>query len=221
MHAVQPKTCDVYMYLCTYVTLFSISCVKCVHALLLLRNFYLSNLWVSLGYGDCLCFKIQLYTWHCNSYCHLTCVPSTCIGQLCMFKGCKSLIFLYILMCFTETTGDSALRAPDIPPASAAMSDSSDKQFKKVNNIIPVLFWRCRHDCNLLHLDHFEFAHIFLIKIYFSAFILSAFFCLAVLLLGFVDSCFFFLVQHTILCLLWCFLLYWCLWSSLSLMLLK
>ncbi|XP_056109979.1 dynamin-like 120 kDa protein, mitochondrial isoform X5 [Rhinichthys klamathensis goyatoka] len=30
-----------------------------------------------------------------------------------------------------ETTGDSALRAPDIPPTSAAMSDSSDKQFKK------------------------------------------------------------------------------------------
>ncbi|XP_057193902.1 dynamin-like 120 kDa protein, mitochondrial isoform X4 [Triplophysa rosa] len=31
----------------------------------------------------------------------------------------------------SETTGDSALRAPDIPPASAARSDSSDKQFKK------------------------------------------------------------------------------------------
>ncbi|XP_077054599.1 dynamin-like GTPase OPA1, mitochondrial isoform X1 [Siphateles boraxobius] len=30
-----------------------------------------------------------------------------------------------------ETTGDSALRAPDIPPTSAAMSDSSEKQFKK------------------------------------------------------------------------------------------
>ncbi|XP_056606584.1 dynamin-like 120 kDa protein, mitochondrial isoform X1 [Triplophysa dalaica] len=30
-----------------------------------------------------------------------------------------------------ETTGDSALRAPDIPPASAARSDSSDKHFKK------------------------------------------------------------------------------------------
>ncbi|XP_051752956.1 dynamin-like 120 kDa protein, mitochondrial isoform X5 [Ctenopharyngodon idella] len=30
-----------------------------------------------------------------------------------------------------ETTGDSSLRAPDIPPTSAAMSDSSDKQFKK------------------------------------------------------------------------------------------
>ncbi|XP_051997300.1 dynamin-like 120 kDa protein, mitochondrial isoform X1 [Xyrauchen texanus] len=30
-----------------------------------------------------------------------------------------------------ETTGDSALRAPDVPPSSAAMSDSSDKQFKK------------------------------------------------------------------------------------------
>ncbi|KAG1938589.1 dynamin-like 120 kDa protein, mitochondrial isoform X4 [Pimephales promelas] len=30
-----------------------------------------------------------------------------------------------------ETTGDSALRAPDIPPTSANMSDSSDKQFKK------------------------------------------------------------------------------------------
>ncbi|XP_051997303.1 dynamin-like 120 kDa protein, mitochondrial isoform X4 [Xyrauchen texanus] len=31
----------------------------------------------------------------------------------------------------SETTGDSALRAPDVPPSSAAMSDSSDKQFKK------------------------------------------------------------------------------------------
>ncbi|XP_056606587.1 dynamin-like 120 kDa protein, mitochondrial isoform X4 [Triplophysa dalaica] len=31
----------------------------------------------------------------------------------------------------SETTGDSALRAPDIPPASAARSDSSDKHFKK------------------------------------------------------------------------------------------
>ncbi|XP_051986152.1 dynamin-like 120 kDa protein, mitochondrial isoform X5 [Xyrauchen texanus] len=30
-----------------------------------------------------------------------------------------------------ETTGDSALRAPDISPTSAAVSDSSDKQFKK------------------------------------------------------------------------------------------
>ncbi|XP_056316114.1 dynamin-like 120 kDa protein, mitochondrial isoform X4 [Danio aesculapii] len=30
-----------------------------------------------------------------------------------------------------ETTGDSALRAPDVPPASAAMADSGDKQFKK------------------------------------------------------------------------------------------
>ncbi|KAK7144867.1 hypothetical protein R3I94_011072 [Phoxinus phoxinus] len=30
-----------------------------------------------------------------------------------------------------ETTGDSALRAPDIPPTSAATSDGSDKQFKK------------------------------------------------------------------------------------------
>ncbi|CAM4625867.1 unnamed protein product [Leuciscus chuanchicus] len=30
-----------------------------------------------------------------------------------------------------ETTGDSSLRAPDIPPTSASMSDSSDKQFKK------------------------------------------------------------------------------------------
>ncbi|XP_067316018.1 dynamin-like GTPase OPA1, mitochondrial isoform X3 [Pseudorasbora parva] len=30
-----------------------------------------------------------------------------------------------------ETTGDSALRAPDVPPKSATMSDSSDKQFKK------------------------------------------------------------------------------------------
>jgi len=34
---------------------------------------------------------------------------------------------------FLETTGDSALRAPDIPPTSANMSDGSDKQFKKVN----------------------------------------------------------------------------------------
>ncbi|XP_051561902.1 dynamin-like 120 kDa protein, mitochondrial isoform X4 [Myxocyprinus asiaticus] len=31
----------------------------------------------------------------------------------------------------SETTGDSALRAPDISPTSAAVSDSSDKQFKK------------------------------------------------------------------------------------------
>ncbi|XP_065128658.1 dynamin-like GTPase OPA1, mitochondrial isoform X4 [Paramisgurnus dabryanus] len=31
----------------------------------------------------------------------------------------------------SETTGESALRAPDIPPTSASMSDSSDKQFKK------------------------------------------------------------------------------------------
>lgn len=31
----------------------------------------------------------------------------------------------------SETTGDSALRAPDVPPASAAMADSGDKQFKK------------------------------------------------------------------------------------------
>ncbi|KAK7155440.1 hypothetical protein R3I93_010162 [Phoxinus phoxinus] len=31
----------------------------------------------------------------------------------------------------SETTGDSALRAPDIPPTSAATSDGSDKQFKK------------------------------------------------------------------------------------------
>ncbi|CAM4625876.1 unnamed protein product [Leuciscus chuanchicus] len=31
----------------------------------------------------------------------------------------------------SETTGDSSLRAPDIPPTSASMSDSSDKQFKK------------------------------------------------------------------------------------------
>ncbi|XP_009300789.1 dynamin-like GTPase OPA1, mitochondrial isoform X1 [Danio rerio] len=30
-----------------------------------------------------------------------------------------------------ETTGESALRAPDVPPASAAMADSGDKQFKK------------------------------------------------------------------------------------------
>uniref|UniRef100_A0A673NH46 Dynamin-like GTPase OPA1, mitochondrial n=1 Tax=Sinocyclocheilus rhinocerous TaxID=307959 RepID=A0A673NH46_9TELE len=30
-----------------------------------------------------------------------------------------------------ETTGESTLRATDIPPTSAAMSDSSDKQFKK------------------------------------------------------------------------------------------
>uniref|UniRef100_A0A8C1AD85 Dynamin-like GTPase OPA1, mitochondrial n=1 Tax=Cyprinus carpio carpio TaxID=630221 RepID=A0A8C1AD85_CYPCA len=31
----------------------------------------------------------------------------------------------------SETTGESTLRATDIPPTSAAMSDSSDKQFKK------------------------------------------------------------------------------------------
>lgn len=31
----------------------------------------------------------------------------------------------------SETTGESALRAPDVPPASAAMADSGDKQFKK------------------------------------------------------------------------------------------
>ncbi|XP_043097869.1 dynamin-like 120 kDa protein, mitochondrial isoform X7 [Puntigrus tetrazona] len=30
-----------------------------------------------------------------------------------------------------ETTGESTLRATDVPPTSAAMSDSSDKQFKK------------------------------------------------------------------------------------------
>ncbi|XP_042614413.1 dynamin-like 120 kDa protein, mitochondrial isoform X6 [Cyprinus carpio] len=31
----------------------------------------------------------------------------------------------------TETTGESTLRVTDVPPTSAAMSDSSDKQFKK------------------------------------------------------------------------------------------
>ncbi|XP_043097868.1 dynamin-like 120 kDa protein, mitochondrial isoform X6 [Puntigrus tetrazona] len=31
----------------------------------------------------------------------------------------------------SETTGESTLRATDVPPTSAAMSDSSDKQFKK------------------------------------------------------------------------------------------
>nr|XP_055069120.1 dynamin-like 120 kDa protein, mitochondrial isoform X2 [Misgurnus anguillicaudatus] len=35
------------------------------------------------------------------------------------------------LLLLLETTGESALRAPDIPPTSASMSDSSDKQFKK------------------------------------------------------------------------------------------
>lgn len=45
-----------------------------------------------------------------------------------------------LLFFFTETTGDSALRAPDVPPASAAMADSGDKQFKKVQYITLLAF---------------------------------------------------------------------------------
>ncbi|XP_056109978.1 dynamin-like 120 kDa protein, mitochondrial isoform X4 [Rhinichthys klamathensis goyatoka] len=47
-----------------------------------------------------------------------------------MEKVGENFTFLKSLLS-SETTGDSALRAPDIPPTSAAMSDSSDKQFKK------------------------------------------------------------------------------------------
>ncbi|XP_051752957.1 dynamin-like 120 kDa protein, mitochondrial isoform X6 [Ctenopharyngodon idella] len=47
-----------------------------------------------------------------------------------MEKVGENFTFLKSLLS-SETTGDSSLRAPDIPPTSAAMSDSSDKQFKK------------------------------------------------------------------------------------------
>ncbi|KAG1938590.1 dynamin-like 120 kDa protein, mitochondrial isoform X5 [Pimephales promelas] len=47
-----------------------------------------------------------------------------------MEKVGENFTFLKSLLS-SETTGDSALRAPDIPPTSANMSDSSDKQFKK------------------------------------------------------------------------------------------
>ncbi|XP_077054603.1 dynamin-like GTPase OPA1, mitochondrial isoform X4 [Siphateles boraxobius] len=47
-----------------------------------------------------------------------------------MEKVGENFTFLKSLLS-SETTGDSALRAPDIPPTSAAMSDSSEKQFKK------------------------------------------------------------------------------------------
>lgn len=51
---------------------------------------------------------------------------------MCVLKKGK-IICICCIYFFLETTGDSSLRAPDIPPTSAAMSDSSDKQFKKVN----------------------------------------------------------------------------------------
>ncbi|XP_051986151.1 dynamin-like 120 kDa protein, mitochondrial isoform X4 [Xyrauchen texanus] len=47
-----------------------------------------------------------------------------------MEKISENFTFLKSLLS-SETTGDSALRAPDISPTSAAVSDSSDKQFKK------------------------------------------------------------------------------------------
>lgn len=47
-----------------------------------------------------------------------------------MEKVGENFTFLKSLLS-SETTGDSALRAPDIPPTSATMSDGSDKQFKK------------------------------------------------------------------------------------------
>ncbi len=53
---------------------------------------------------------------------------------------------------FSESTGESTLRATDIPPTSAAMSDSGDKQFKKVNCFV---FWMLKLDHDI-HDDPFD-----------------------------------------------------------------
>lgn len=47
---------------------------------------------------------------------------------------CICMFFPFLFFFLSETTGESTLRVTDVPPTSAAMSDSSDKQFKKVND---------------------------------------------------------------------------------------